>query len=162
MDQNACLSLLNSILTLEQMISNEIQDFLALNIFPTAELSIIRKEIKAFRDHQEAAIVQQNGQRLNVSSSSPGQTAGEGDEGAGGSGGGSSNPYEFVLAALNHEKTLCDRKLHVLATRKKEEALQRANAAAKKANKDGTGGGNSANLNNSGVNYNGREYKAFS
>lgn len=167
MDQNACLSLLNSILTFEQLISNEVQDFLALNIFPTAELSIIRKEIKQFRDHQEAAIAQQNGQRLNVASStSPGKGGAAGGEGedTGASGGGTqspSNPYEFVLAALNHEKTLCDRKLYVLSSRKKEEVQARANAAAKKANKEsnaGNFGGN--NNNNSG--YSGREYKAFS
>lgn len=51
--QELSIQLLRSILRIERLITSEIQQFASLKIFPSQELALIRKEIKAFKEHQE-------------------------------------------------------------------------------------------------------------
>jgi len=51
--QNQSLAILNAILLTERAISKEIVLFMDLRVYPSMELAVVRKDVKAFKDHQD-------------------------------------------------------------------------------------------------------------
>lgn len=96
----------NSVLSLEQAVSEEIVALTDLKTFPSAELVLIRKEVKAFKDLQEAA--------------------GVSTEGLSGAGADGPKAHENMMAVADAEQRMCNRKLELLRARRHEEQEARA------------------------------------
>ena len=125
--------MLNSILNLECAISTEFKEFAEINVLPSAELTAIRKEVKAFKDNQEVFLSRHNadsipllkGDQASSASSLECVPADGGDDRT-------SFVYEDLASILDLEQKLCERKLQLLSARRKEEdefrsvALKRA------------------------------------
>lgn len=67
--QDASLDALNAILHTEQIITGEVRQLLELKAYPSAELAIIRKEIKSFKDHQEVMLQSKQNSENNINNS---------------------------------------------------------------------------------------------
>ncbi len=113
--------------------SKELEELLELRVFPAAELALIRREVRSFKEHQDlvlartaAAAADPEARKEDRSSSlGAGRLADGEDRGACGG-------YEDLIAILQGEKTMVDRKCAVLAERRQEEQEGRL-AATKKA-----------------------------
>jgi len=101
------MSALNSILNLECTISNEMQAFCDLKVFPSAELAAIRKEVKMFKEQQDSVL---NDNAAGVESNNNNNQSG----------------YEELMTVLELEKNLCEKKLTMLTTRRQEEEVNKA------------------------------------
>jgi hypothetical protein len=122
--QNLSLNILDAILLTEKTIQRELELLHELNAYPSAELAIIRKDIKTFKDQQELVLT-----RAADMHNSGGGGDDEGGNGAGAGGGGESMPtngYDDLVAILSAENKLCERKLLMLASRRQEEEERRA------------------------------------
>lgn len=142
------MGVLDSILLNEKSISRELHGFLQMKAFPTSELAIVRKEVKAFKEHQEVVLQSRSDQMgggmidvklisiiaaaagsqstadltQNVINSSPSKNADAGVEGdlAALFGG-----YDDLIGLLTAENRLCERKLLMFGNRRQEEEDRR-------------------------------------
>jgi hypothetical protein len=135
--QNLSLTILDAILLTEKTLTQELELLSELRVFPSAELALVRKEVKAFKDHQEQVLSKSatdagasvgGGQRAAPGGalSGPGAT-GEVEEGAnpGAGAGGLGTGYDDLVAILSAESKLCERKLLMLGRRRQEEEDRR-------------------------------------
>lgn len=128
--QNLSLSILEAILLTEKTIVRELEMLTELRAYPSAELVLIRKEVKAFKDQQEL-ILSKSGENTKLDGA---QAEAAGMDGAQGSGGAStddlssmlSSGYDDLVAILSAENKLCERKLMMMACRRQEEEERRA------------------------------------
>ena len=104
---------LDSIRTLETAVTAELRLLAELHVYPGAELSQIRKDVKAFRDNYDEAPVTDDGQ-LNVAATSLSRAA-----------------SEEAISATAAELRLCERKLSILRSKRHDETDAR-NAALRK------------------------------
>ncbi len=135
--QRLSLELLNYIFNSEQLISHEIVGFQKLQCFPAQELNIIRRDIKSFKDQQEhmlstshilsgsdvpsdSQLDKRTGKKVNdvVDRS----TVKPGDD-----------SYENLVAILEEESKLCERKLQMLSQRREFEEESRLHLMRKMA-----------------------------
>jgi hypothetical protein len=104
---------LDSIRTLETAVSAELRLLAELRVYPVAELSQIRKDVKAYRDNYDEASITDDGQ-LNVAATSLSRAA-----------------SEEAISATAAELRLCERKLSILRSKRHDETDAR-NAALRK------------------------------
>jgi hypothetical protein len=132
--QNASIGLLESIYNLERDIGAELAALSEYRVYPSAELAIIRKEVKAFKDHQESVLQQKSGADSSSSSrtklDSNVQNDGERSPNRGAEG---ISGYNDLVNILNLENKLCVRKLNILSSRRQEEEDFRTAALRKQA-----------------------------
>lgn len=136
--QSLSLELLNYIFSSEQLISHEIVGFIKLQCFPSQELNIIRRDIKAFKDQQELML--SNSQYLSANDQLNDSVADKrsGRKAPSAASGGDSNKskdddYENLVAILEEESKLCERKLQILSQRREFEEESRLHALRKVA-----------------------------
>jgi len=103
------MSVLNTILNMECTITNEIQSFCELKVFPSAELVAIRKEVKLFKEQQDS-VLNENAVGVDLNSNNDNNQSG----------------YEELMTVLELEKNLCEKKLTMLASRRQEEEVNKA------------------------------------
>jgi hypothetical protein len=103
-------AIINNIHTVETMINEELKAMLDFKIYPTSEIAIIRKDIKAFKDFQDeeqASLVQSKTENNIIST------------------------YKVLALTLRNELKVCDRKLSIFRARRVDEVLNRENIARK-------------------------------
>jgi hypothetical protein len=107
--RHTSLQLLQQILQIEKEITNEFFLLNKMKIFPSAEIIMIKKETKAYRE------------RWCVENTPPVGTGGAGGGGTGGGGGG--DPFEEILDpnVLENELILSERKLSIIRGRRVDE-----------------------------------------
>lgn len=101
-------AIINNIHTVETMINEELKAMLDFKIYPTSEIAIIRKDIKAFKDFQDeeqASLVQSKTENNIIST------------------------YKVLALTLRNELKVCDRKLSIFRARRVDEVLNRENIA---------------------------------
>lgn len=126
--QNLSLSILEAILLTEKTIYRELEMLTELRAYPSAELVLIRKEVKAFKDQQDFILSKAGENKLDGAQADAagldGQSAGNG----------SSDDltsmlnsgYDDLVAILSAENKLCERKLMLMSCRRQEEEERRA------------------------------------
>jgi hypothetical protein len=131
------LELLNYIYNSEVLISQEIAAFMKLQCFPSQELNAIRRDIKSFKDQQEQML--SNSQYLASSSSEPIESTTQ-DKRQNKKGGDNvenrkekEDGYDNLVAILEEESKLCERKLQILGQRREFEEESRLHNLRKAA-----------------------------
>lgn len=125
----------------ERNITAEVEQLAELKVYPSAELTIIRKEVKAFKEQQEAMLQQPtDGAAHHMTPSSSkvelAAAAAAGDEDAAAelaAAAASTNGYDDLMDILNLENKLCVRKIHILSARRVEEEEYRMKQLRKQA-----------------------------
>lgn len=107
-------SIMNNIHAVETMINEELRAMLDFKIYPTAEIAMIRKDIKAFKDFQEE-------QQSNFAQSQDEKNI--------------ITTYKVLATTLRNELKVCDKKLSVFRARRVDEVSTREVLARKKARK---------------------------
>ena len=139
------LSILDAILLTEKTIFRELEALAELRAYPSAELVLIRKEVKAFKDHQDFILLnsgehkkgdgegmgmmlqQQQGE---MGSAMGGDGSAAGPVGVNGALSGEeimklSSGYDDLVQILSAENKLCERKLLMMGSRRQEEEERR-------------------------------------
>ena len=133
------LSILDAILLTEKTILRELEALAELRAYPSAELVLIRKEVKAFKDHQDFILLKSG---ENKKLDGEGATASEAGtassaDGSGGPVGANgalsgeevtlmlSSGYDDLVQILSAENKLCERKLLMMGSRRQEEEERR-------------------------------------
>jgi len=116
---------LEGILGTETAISDELKRLMDMHVFPAQELTIIKKEVKAFKEGFESAI---SSDAASVCSAVYGEcTAGPGNKTQ------SAKAAEEYAAMIVAEAKICDRKFNMLRSRRVEEQETRQAAARRNA-----------------------------
>ena len=97
-------AIMNNIHAVESMINEELKAMLDFKIYPTAEISMIRKDIKAFKDFQEE-------QQANFAQSQEEKNL--------------ITTYKVLAITLRNELKVCDKKLSIFRARRVEEVSTR-------------------------------------
>lgn len=131
--QKLSLSILEAILLTEKTIMQEVELLADLRAYPSAELVLIRKEVKAFKEQQEQILT-----KTGAGSCGEGEGARQKDPSGAGAGAGDggatledlasglTSGYDDLVAILSAENKLCERKLLLMACRRQEEEERRA------------------------------------
>ena len=131
--QNLSLNILDSILLTEKTILRELEMLADLRAYPSAELVLIRKEVKVFKEQQEAILTKTEsvggkGNAVAVShrEASSAAVAGGVDATVEDVTSGLTSGYDDLVAILSAENKLCERKLLMMGCRRQEEEERRA------------------------------------
>lgn len=128
-------------LATERATTDELRALMEFRIFPTAELAIIRKEVKGFKEFQEECrvAVPLGTSRHTRGCSSGDSSGGSGDAGGIGRSDSSSSDgnnhalHESMITVANAEQRMSEKKLLVMRARRQEEQEARAQLARKAA-----------------------------
>lgn len=136
--QNLSLSILDAILLTEKTILRELEALAELHAYPSAELVLIRKEVKAFKDHQDFILLNSgDSKKVDAGAIMQGDASSAAGTDGGSSGGGGnvmsgeemnmmlSSGYDDLVQILSAENKLCERKLLMMASRRQEEEERR-------------------------------------
>ena len=105
-------AIMNNIHAVETMINDELKAMLNFKIYPTSEIAMIRKDIKAFKDFQEE-------QQANFAQSQDEKNL--------------ITTYKVLAITLRNELKVCDKKLSIFRARRNEEVSTREILARKMA-----------------------------
>jgi len=120
----------------ERTIVRELEALAELRAYPSAELVLIRKEVKAFKDHQDFILLNSGDNKKPdagvIMQSDAGSAAGT-DSSAGAANGAPgeemnsmlSSGYDDLVQILSAENKLCERKLLMMGSRRQEEEERR-------------------------------------
>ena len=111
--QGTCMANLDTILDLETTISSELRRLMDMHVFPAQELSLIKKEVKAFKDAFEGAIA--HDAKKEYSTVFYEATAAQGSKSS------TAKAAEEYAAMIAAESKVCEKKLHILRVRRGEE-----------------------------------------
>jgi hypothetical protein len=111
--QQNSLKLLQAILNTERLLTYEVEQYSRLNCFPSQELTMIRKEIRQFKDLQSNLISQVEGSN-EVLRSEKGVSTVDNFHSI-------SEDYSQLISVLSEEQKLSDRKLTILNHRRLSE-----------------------------------------
>jgi hypothetical protein len=133
--QNLSLSILDAIVLTEKTIYRELEMLADLRAYPSAELVLIRKEAKTFKEQQEQ-ILNKTGSDIGKTEAGGGAVSQRDAAAAAAAGGvdatleelasGLTSGYDDLVAILSAENKLCERKLLMVASRRQEEEERRA------------------------------------
>lgn len=121
--------ILANILEVERAVSDELRALVEFRVYPSVELALVRKEMKAFKDYQEEQAMHQQHQQLAQAQASKGSS-------------GSSSSVHSRNLALTYqlltntsvtEQKVCEKKLSIIRARRQDEQEARAAYLRKQA-----------------------------